>query len=46
VHCFHERACNAYAVFFVLWGWIKDMARPLTLDGDTASAPDADQQGP
>ncbi|MEN5203035.1 hypothetical protein ABE473_01030 [Stenotrophomonas sp. TWI700] len=39
-------ALSAYAVLYGLWGWIKDMARPLTLDGDTASAPDADQQGP
>jgi len=39
-------ALSAYAVFYVLWGWIKDMARPLTLDCETASSPDADQQGP
>lgn len=39
-------ALSAYAVFFILWGWIKDMARPLTLDRETASSPDTDQQGP
>ena len=39
-------ALSAYAVFFILWGWIKNMARPLTLDSETASAPDADQQDP